>query len=128
MLITPWKGSCSPTHVSRVTLNSSAAKKGRLEYVKPYREGSEIYRYRNPNFSSLAKKKKKLYGPFLWMEFNCLQTRTTFSRQFTARSFPVVLSTGPLDWESSALTIRPLLLKPRWPTLLKTLGNLPKKT
>ena len=29
------------------------------------------------------KKKKKLYGPFLWMGFNCLKARATSRRQFT---------------------------------------------
>ena len=28
-------------------------------------------------------KKKKLYGPFLWMRFNCLKARATSRRQFT---------------------------------------------
>ena len=28
-------------------------------------------------------KKKKLYGPFLWMGFNCLKARATSRRQFT---------------------------------------------
>ena len=74
---------------------------------------------------------KKLYGPFLWMEFNCLKAKATSRRQFTfyhsfarnswfsfyqprkderlsqPQSHPVVLNTGPLDWESSALTTRP---------------------
>ena len=30
-----------------------------------------------------VKKKKKLYGPFLWMGFNCLKARATSRRQFT---------------------------------------------
>ena len=80
--------------------------------------------------------KKKLYGPFLlWMRFNCLKATATSRRQFTFYhsvlrnswysfyrprkderlsrpwSHPVVLITGPLDWESSALTTRPLLVK-----------------
>ena len=79
--------------------------------------------------------KKKLYGPFLlWMGFNCLKATATSRRQFTFYhsvprnswysfyqprkderlsrpwSHPVVLIMGPLDWESSALTTRPLLL------------------
>ena len=78
-------------------------------------------------------KKKKLYGPFLWIGFNCLKATATSRRQFTFYhsvprnswysfyrpqkderlsrpwSHPVVLSTGPLDWQSSALTTRPLL-------------------
>ena len=77
--------------------------------------------------------KKKLYGPFLWMGFNCLKARATSRRQFTFYhlvprnswyslyrprkderlsrpwSHLVVLNTGPLDWESSALTARPSL-------------------
>ena len=77
--------------------------------------------------------KKKLYGPFLWMGFNCLKATATSRRQFTFYhsvprnswysfyqprkdgrlswpwSHPVVLNTGPLDWESSALTTWPLL-------------------
>ena len=28
-------------------------------------------------------KKKQLYGPFLWMGFNCLKARATSKRQFT---------------------------------------------
>ena len=30
-----------------------------------------------------AIKKKQLYGPFLWMGFNCLKARATSRRQFT---------------------------------------------
>ena len=65
--------------------------------------------------------------------FNCLKATATLRRQFTFYylvprnswysfyrpqkderlsqpwSHPVVLNTGPLDWESSALTPRPLL-------------------
>ena len=29
------------------------------------------------------KLKKKLYGPFLWMGFNCLKARATLRKQFT---------------------------------------------
>ena len=78
-------------------------------------------------------KKKKLYGPFLWMGFNCLKAKATLRRQITFyHSVPrnswyafyrprkdewlsrpwshlVVLNTGPLARESSALTTRPLL-------------------
>ena len=77
----------------------------------------------------------KLYGPVLWMGFNCLKATATSKRQFTfyhsvprnswysfyrprkderlsrTWSHPVVLNTGLLDWESSVLTTRPLLLK-----------------
>ena len=77
--------------------------------------------------------KKKLYGPFLWMGFNCLKATATSRRQFTFYhsvprnswysfyrpwkderlrrpwSHPVVLNTRLLDWESSALTTRLLL-------------------
>ena len=31
----------------------------------------------------IKKKKKKLYGPFLLMGFNCLKARATLRRQFT---------------------------------------------
>ena len=79
--------------------------------------------------------KKNLYGPFLWMGFNCLKARATLARQFIfyhkvprnswysfyrpqmaerlrqPLSHPAVLNTGPLDWESRALTTRPLLQK-----------------
>ena len=72
-------------------------------------------------------------APFLWMGFNCLKAAATSRRQFTfyhsvlrnsCYSFyrplkdkrlsrpwghAVVLKMGPLDWESSALTTRPLL-------------------
>ena len=78
--------------------------------------------------------KKKLYGPLLWVGFNCLKARATSRRQFTfyhsvprnswywcygsrkderlnqSWNHPVVLNTGPLEWESNALTTRPLLL------------------
>ena len=71
-------------------------------------------------------------APFLWMGFNCLEATVTSGRQFTFYhsvlrkslysfyrprkderlsqpwSHPVVLNTRPLDWESSALTTRPL--------------------
>ena len=74
--------------------------------------------------------KKKLYGPFFWMGFNCLKAAATLRSQFTFYhsaprnswysfyrppkderlsrlwSHPVVLNTEPLDWESSALTTR----------------------
>ena len=87
----------------------------------------------NKTFFPYFKKNIKLYGPFLWMGFNCLKARATSRRQFTFYhwvprnswysfyrsrkderlsqpwSHSVVLSTGPLDWESSALTTRPLL-------------------
>ena len=76
--------------------------------------------------------KNKLYGPFLWMGFNCLKARATSRRQFTFYevprnswysfyqprkverlsrpwSHPVILNTGPLDWQSSALNTRQLL-------------------
>ena len=77
----------------------------------------------------------KLYDPFLWMGFNCLKATFTLRRQFTFYhsvprnswysfywprkderlsrpwNHPVVLNTGPLDWESSTLTTRPLLHK-----------------
>ena len=83
-------------------------------------------------------KNLKLYGPFLWMGFNCLKATATSRRQFTfyhsvPRNYwysfyqprkderlsrpwghPVVLNKGPLDWESSALTTRPLLRKNIW--------------
>ena len=78
---------------------------------------------------------KKTLWPlfFLWMGFNCLKATATSRRQFTFYhsvprnslysfyrprkdemqsrpwSHPVVLNTGPLDWESSTLTTRPLL-------------------
>ena len=74
--------------------------------------------------------KKKNYGPFLWMGFNCLKVTAISRRQFTFYhsvprnswysfyqprkderpsrpwSHPVVLNTGLLDWESSTLTTR----------------------
>ena len=82
-------------------------------------------------FKSL-KKINRLYGPFLLMGFNCIKARATLKRQYTfyhkacknswysfyqpwkdeRLSWPwsqtVVLNMGPLDWESSALTTRPL--------------------
>ena len=72
--------------------------------------------------------KNKLYGPFLWMGFNCLKATATSRRQFTFYhsvprnswysfyrprkderlsrpwSHPEVLNTGLLDCEASALT------------------------
>ena len=82
---------------------------------------------------NLVVKKNKLYGPFLWMGFNCLNARATSRRQFifyhkVPRNFwysfyqpqkderlswpwshPLVLKTRPLNWECSVLTTRPLL-------------------
>ena len=81
-------------------------------------------------FGDKLKKKNKLYVPFLWMGFNCLKATATSRRQFTFYhsvprnswysfyrpwkderlsqpwSHPVVLNTGLLDWESSALNTR----------------------
>ena len=78
----------------------------------------------------------KTLWPLLWMGFNCLKAIATSRRQFTFYhsvprnswysfyrpwkddrlsrpwSHPVFLNTGPLDWESSTLTTRPLLHKP----------------
>ena len=94
--------------------------------------------YAAPNSSvcfllTITKKQKKKQT--LWMGFNCLKATATSSRQFTfyhsvPRTFwysfyrppkherlsqpwshPVVLNTGPLDWQSSALTTRSLLHK-----------------
>ena len=77
--------------------------------------------------------KKALWPLHLWMEFNCLKARATQRRQLTfcryvprnswyslyrpqkderlsrPSSHPVVLNTGPLDQESSALTTSHLL-------------------
>ena len=77
------------------------------------------------------REKKNFMAPFLWMGFNCLKATATSRRQFTFYhsvprnswysfyrprkderlsqlwSHPVVLNTGPLDWESRALTTRP---------------------
>ena len=39
---------------------------------------------------SVEKKKKKLYGPFLWIGFNCLKARATSSRQFTFYFFEML--------------------------------------
>ena len=44
------------------------------------RYSQETIKFRTP---SQKKKKKKLYGPFLWMGFNCLKARATSRRQFT---------------------------------------------
>ena len=63
----------------------------------------------------VKKKKKKLYGPFTfyhsvprnsWYSFYRPRKDERLSRPW---SHPVVLNTGPLDWESSALTTRPLV-------------------
>ena len=88
--------------------------------------------------------KKKLYGPFLWMGLNCLKATATSRRQFTFyQSVPrnswysfyrpwkderlsrpwshlVVLNTGLLDWESSALTTRPLLHYAEWNAAMRS--------
>ena len=41
-------------------------------FTKHWFKKSEAYAY-----------KKKLYGPFLWMGFNCLKATATSRRQFT---------------------------------------------
>ena len=80
-------------------------------------------------------KKTKFYDPVLWMGFNCLKASATSRRQFTFShqvprnswyslyrrrederlswtwSHPVVLNTGPMDWEYSTLTTRLFLHK-----------------
>ena len=40
-------------------------------------------KYGKKIINNFKKKKKKLYGPFLWMGFNCLKARATSRRQFT---------------------------------------------
>ena len=76
-----------------------------------------------------AWQKTKLYGPLLWMRFNCLKTTEPLrgdSLLFTTKfseipgtywkverlnqpwNHPVVLNKGPQDRESSALTTGPL--------------------
>ena len=87
-------------------------------------------------FTSLAmptktdSKKTKTLWPFLWMGFNCLKGTESLRGEFTFNhlvprnswhsvdrprkdgrlsrpwSHPVVFNTGPLNWESSALTTR----------------------
>ena len=93
------------------------------------------------------KLEKKLYGPFLWMGSNCLKATATSGWQFTfyhwvprnswhsfyrprkderlsrSWSHPVVFNTGLLDWESSALTTRPLLHKVLNIKVLRILWN-----
>ena len=106
--------------------------------------------YMNRQFinPSQSIKKKKLYGPFLRMGFNCLKAKATLRRQFTFYhqvhrnswysfyrplkderlirpwSHPVVLNTGPLDWESSILTTRSLLHVNRMSNVNHKLGTL----
>ena len=43
----------------------------------------EVNMYRVKAKSQAGNNKKKLYGPFLWMGFNCLNARATSRRQFT---------------------------------------------
>ena len=81
----------------------------------------------------LQKKKKTHYGPFSWMDFNCLKAKKSLRGQFTCHhlvpsstwnsfhkspkdgrlsqpwSHWVVLNLGFLDWQSTVLTTRPLL-------------------
>ena len=92
-------------------------------HLKVVRRQSTLYIY------------KKLYGPVLWMGFNCLKASATSKRQFTFHHkvlrnpwfslyrsrkdeklsrpwrHPAILNTSPVDWESSTLTTRPLLHK-----------------
>ena len=83
-------------------------------------------------------KKRKLYGPFLYMAFSCLKAtlhshyETAYFLPFSSQEFrelnwstsevwktelslyyshQVVLNSELLDWESNALTTRPLLHK-----------------
>ena len=70
---------------------------------------------------------RKINDPLIWMGFNCLKARATSGKQFIfyhydptnswyslyrpqedkrlswSWSYPVVLNTGPLDWESSTI-------------------------
>ena len=56
-----------------------------LETYKETLTGNELCKRWFPRFltKNTEKLKKKLYGPFLWMGFNCLKTRTTSRKQFT---------------------------------------------
>ena len=89
-----------------------------------YLEKEKRYEIETFSIERVLNNLKKLYGPFLWMGFNCLKATATSRRQFTFYhsvprnswysfyrprkdkrlsrpwSHPVVLSTGPLDWES----------------------------
>ena len=89
--------------------------------------------------SALTTKKKNFMTTFLLIGFNYIKVTVTSRRKFTFYhsvprntwysffrprkderlirpwSHPVVSSMGPLDWQSSALTTRPLLLFFFWP-------------
>ena len=50
------------------------------------------------NQKACLKLKKKLYGPFFWMGFNCLKARATSRRQFTfTTKFPEISGTHFTD-------------------------------
>ena len=89
-----------------------------------------------PSINKKKKLKITLWPLFLWMGFNCLKATATSRRKFNFYhsvprnswysfhrprkderlsrpwSHPVVSNTGSRDWQSSALTTRPLLHKP----------------
>ena len=48
------------------------------EVLPSNKQPDHAYGYFNP-----IRVKKKLYGPILWMGFNCLKARVTSRRQFT---------------------------------------------
>ena len=70
MIITPWTaGAGIKVHVVRDVLND-------LSTANPEKFGRYIDFHVSQSWVD-DKKKKKLYGPFLWMGFNCLKARAT---------------------------------------------------
>ena len=57
---------------------------GKLYYRNIEQQKIEALKTSKGNFDINIKQKNfKLYGPFLWMGFNCLKARATSRRQFT---------------------------------------------
>ena len=103
-------------------------------YWPCFRQKYQQMTYKTTKFSVLILKKKTLWSLFIY-GFNCLKARATSRRKFNffpqssqKSQVPILLtleewmaestleppsgflSMGPLDWESSTLTNRPLLL------------------
>ena len=70
-----------------------------------------------------VKKKKKLYGPFLWMGFNCFKATATSRRQFTflpfsSQNFLVLILSTSEEWKAESTLEPPSGFEHRTPGLV----------
>ena len=82
------KQSCSirtlASFLGNIVSSFEAVPNGKLYYRNIEQQKIEALKTSKGNFDINIKQKNfKLYGPFLWMGFNCLKARATSRRQFT---------------------------------------------